>query len=138
MPTGAMLGYNTKYYIFNAGSFQAVAETFDITPPSFTADRVDATNNDSANRTREYIQGLITPGEASFQMNFIPGNASDVLIRALQIAGTAVNHKIVFPNNVSFTFLATVIGYEPGAPVDDRMTAQVTISVSGNITQGVG
>lgn len=139
--TQAMIGYGSLYEILDTSQspdeWVAIAEVYNVTPPSFTADRVEATHMQSPNRTREYIPGLITPGAASFEMNFIPGSDADALIREMQENGTTTEHRITFPNDVTWTFTASIESYEPAAPTDDRMTATVNIIVSGNITEGV-
>ena len=140
--TEAMIGYGSKYEIFDPAltptpAFVEVSEVYNVTPPSFTADRVEATHMQSPSRTREFIPGMVSPGAASFTMNFIPGSDSDVLIRALQQAGTKSEHRITFPNDVTWTYDGSIENYEPDAPTDDRMTATVSVIVSGNITEGV-
>lgn len=133
----ATLGYGSTFRISNndsPGIFTDIAEVFNITPPSFEADDVDVTHNQSPNRTRETIAGLKTPGDCSFEMNFIPGSASDILIRALQGTGEQRACQIEFPNAETWDFLASVKGYEVSMPTDDKMTATVSMLVSGDIT----
>ncbi len=139
--TEAMLGYGSKYEVLDPSlsppSYVELAEVFNLTPPSFTADRVEATHMQSPNRTREFIPGLLSPGSASFEMNFIPGSDADALIRQMQQDGVTTTHRITFPNSVTWSYTASIESYEPAAPTDDRMTATVNINVSGNITPGV-
>lgn len=129
--TDALIGYSTEYYIKVDGSFVEIGEVFNVTPGEASADRVEATHFKSPNRRREYIAGLIDSGEASFEINWVPGNDTDVLLRSKFNAGTTDEHRIVFPNGVSVTFEAQVIGVSKAVPLDDRMTATVTVSVSG-------
>lgn len=126
--TDAAIGYGTKYFINGT----KIAEVFDVTPGAATSDRVDATHMESPGRRREYVAGLIDSGEASFGMNFVPGSASDALIRGHMTSGDVLPHKIEFPNGVTVTYDASVTGYERAVPVDDRMTATVTVAVSGD------
>jgi hypothetical protein len=70
-------------------------------------------------------------------MNFVPGSASDDRLLALDESGDTVEMRIVFPNNVTWTFDGFVSGYQPAVPVDDKMTADVTIKVSGSTNVGV-
>lgn len=140
----AMIGYGSKFYIESQDSpndspptFIEMAEVFNITPPNAQVDDVDVTHNQSPNRTREFIPGLIDPGEASFEMNFIPGSTSDQLMREMKIAGTQALMRIEFPNAVTWDFLGSVKGYEPTSQTEDKMTATVTIRVSGDITSSV-
>jgi predicted secreted protein len=131
----AAIGYMTKYEIWDAGAspaaFVEVDEVFNVTPGEATADRIDVTHYQSPDRRREYISGLIDSGEASFEMNFVPGGESDLLVRDLFTSGDTVEHRITFPNGVRVTYDASIIGYSKSIPVDDRMTATVTVAVSG-------
>lgn len=131
--TQASIGYGTFFHVSqNDGVlWTELAEVYDITPPTDEVDEIDATHMQSPNRTREFIPGLIDPGEASFEMNFIPGSDSDELIRDLKISGERVRCRIEFPNGVQWTFSAWVKGYEPAVPTDDKMTATVTWRVTG-------
>lgn len=90
--TAASIGYGSFFHISedNGATWIELAEVFDITPPNDTVDEIDATHMQSPNRTREFIPGLIDPGEASFEMNFVPGSASDLKVAALKVAGARV------------------------------------------------
>lgn len=138
--TDAAIGYLSEFRLGDGASpevFTAVAEVFSITPPSDAADVVDATHMSSPNRTREYIDGLIDPGEASFEMNFVPGGPGDDAIQTWKAAGGNKNCQIKFPNGVLWTFAGLLTGYTPTIPVDDRMTATVTIKVTGSYATGL-
>lgn len=138
--TDAMIGYNTAYAIWDATlstpAYVDIAEVINVTPGASTADRIEATHMKSPNRRREYIAGLIDNGEATFEINWVPGSATDELIRQHFEAGTAANHRITFPNNVTVIFEAVITGYEKESPIDDRMTATITVAVSGAETWG--
>ena len=140
--TTAKIGYGTLYEIWDAAAlpsaaFVPIEEVFSVTPGAAVADRIDATHFQSPGRRREYIAGLIDNGEASFELNWVPGNASDLLIRGLMASGEVVEHRITFPNDVTVTFDASIIGFEKEIPVDDRMVATITVAVSGEETWGV-
>lgn len=139
--TTAAIGYGTKYAIWDASlvtpAFVEISEVFSVTPGASAADRIDATHFLSPGRRREHIAGLIDNGEATFEINWIPGNASDLLIRSLMASGATVDHRITYPNKVTVIFDAAIIGYEKEIPVDDRMTAAITVAVSGEETWGV-
>jgi predicted secreted protein len=139
--TDAAIGWGSKFQIWDAASsppaFQDMGEVSSITPPARQKDQIDATHMQSPNRTREFIAGLTDPGEAGFTMNFVPGSASDDRLLALDESGDTVEMRIVFPNNVTWTFDGFVSGYQPAVPVDDKMTADVTIKVSGSTNVGV-
>ncbi|TCM56156.1 phage tail tube protein [Rhizobium sp. PP-F2F-G48] len=136
--TEAMLGYDTGYEIWDSTltvpAFVAVGEVTMVAPGSATADRVEATHMKSPGRRREYIAGLIDSGEASFEINWVPGSPTDELIRRVFETGETVRHRITFPNKARVTYEAQITGYEKDIPVDDRMTATVSVSVSGTET----
>lgn len=133
--TEAILGYDTGYEIWDSTlsvpAYVPVAEVTMVTPGSATADRVEATHMKSPGRRREYIAGLIDSGEASIEINWVPGSATDELIRRVFESGETVLHRITFPNKARVAFEAQITGYEKDVPVDDRMTATITVSVSG-------
>jgi predicted secreted protein len=134
--TDARIGYGTKYEIWDASlttpAFVAIAEVTSVTPGESTADRVDATHMQSPGRRREYIAGLIDNGEASFEINWVPGSPTDELLRGLMTSGAVVEHRVTFPNDVRVTYDASVIGFSKAIPIDDRMTATITVAVSGD------
>jgi hypothetical protein len=131
--TQASIGYGSFFHISRDSevTWLALAEVFDITPPNDTVDEVDATHMQSPNRTREFTPGLIDPGEASFEMNFVPGSASDLLIAEIKAGGERVKCRVTYPNGVTWKFSGWVSGYEPAVPTDDKMTATVTWRVTG-------
>ncbi len=135
MATSASIGHTSTFLIGNDASpvvYTAVAEVYDITPPSDTMDVIDATHMTSPSFTREFIAGLIDPGEASFEMNFIPGVGGDLAIQALRGLREKKNLRIVFPNTIRWSFAGYLIGYEPAVPDDDKMTATVSFKVTGS------
>lgn len=140
----AGLGYGAIVEVQRPDSpstWDELKEVYDITPPSMTVDQVDVTHMRSPGRRREFIDGLIDPGEMSFEMNYVPGSASDLIL--LAILNTAIGQdrsrtlRVTYPNGKTDTFSANLQGYEPAVPTDDKMTATVTWKVSGTVTRGV-
>lgn len=130
----AMIGYSTYFHISQdiGSSWIEMGEVFDITPPSDTVDQVDVTHMQSPNRRREFVSGLSDPGSASFEMNFVPGSASDLKIQEIRGTGEQVLCRITFPNSVTWQFTGQVESYEPAVPTEDKMTASVSFKVSGS------
>lgn len=130
----AMIGYGSYFHISqdSGSSWIEIAEVFDITPPSDTVDQVDVTHMQSPNRRREFISGLSDPGSASFEMNMIPGSASDLKIQEIRGTGEQVLCRITFPNAVTWQFTGQIESYEPAIPNEDKMTASVSFKVSGS------
>lgn len=130
----ASIGYGSYFHISqdSGSSWVEIAEVFDITPPSDTVDQVDVTHMQSPNRRREFIAGLSDPGSASFEMNFVPGSASDLKIQEIRGTGEQVLCRITFPNSVTWQFTGQIESYEPAVPTEDKMTASVSFKVSGS------
>lgn len=139
----AMLGYGSVFQIAAESSpdlYVDLAEVTSITPPSADVDQIDVTHMTSPNRYREFIDGLIDAGECSLDINFVPGNSTDVRMFELLNLPIGTDHnrnlRISFPNGRTWSFRGVLTGYEPDVPVDDRMTATVTFKVSGTISVG--
>ncbi|MDP2358018.1 MAG: phage tail tube protein [Beijerinckiaceae bacterium] len=144
--TSVSIGYGSTYAIWDASlsvpAFVELEEVISITPGEAETDRVEATHMSSPGRRREYVAGLIDSGEASVEINWVPGSDTDLLLRALHASGETAQHRITLPANadgdrVTLTYDAQLLSYNKSLPIDDRMTATVTISVSGEETWGV-
>lgn len=139
--TTALIGYGVHFSRGDSASpevFTNIAEVIDVSPPSMTKDQVEATHTDSPDGFREFINGLKDGGECSITMNFLPNNAtqnntSGGLLNDFISGTTTINYRISFPGSptTTWTFKASVIGYEVSTPMDDRMTAVVTFKVAG-------
>lgn len=130
----AILGYGITYEISTTtggSTYTQLGEVFDVELPSDEAEEVDVTHYGSPDRTREFIAGLINTGDASFSINWIPGNDTDVFLRGLRISGQTRNHRVTFPNGAIVIFPAFIKGYAPAAPIDDKLTAAFTVKKAG-------
>jgi hypothetical protein len=143
MATSADIGYGSVFEIEDdnsPGVYVAMSEVTNITPPGATLDQIDVTHMQSPNRRREFISGLIDGGEASFDMNFVPGSVSDDRLFGLLTLPIGQsrrrNLRISFPNGVTWSFQGELTGYEHAIPVDDKMTATITFKVTGDLTVG--
>jgi len=133
----AGIGYGAAFWLHNGatpGALTELAEVFALTPPNEQVDDVETTHYKSPGRTREYIQGLIDAGEADVQMNYSPGSATDILIRGAKAAGNRA-YKIELLDDAGDIWEITgncyVKGYEREIPIDDRMTATMTVRFAG-------
>lgn len=134
--SNAMIGYDTRFAIESApgsGVYVELDEVYDVTPPSATIGEIDVTHNKSPNRRREYIPALTESGSAGLQMNFVPGSATDMRIEQLRASAQVLSMRITYPNGVTVTFDGFVKEYTPAVPVDDRMTATASLTVTGDV-----
>lgn len=117
-----------------------VAEVNDITPPSLSRDDIEVTHHQSPSRWREFIKGLKDAGEFSMSINYIPSNsthnASTGLLADFANDTTIDTWTLVFPDTAATTwsFPGYVKGFSPSAPIDDKLSADVTMKVAGQPT----
>ena len=104
-----------------------------ISGPELSADAVEVTDHDSADGWREYIGGLKDAGEVGFKVNWDPADTQhDALVAQV---GNVIDWKITFPDGASTaTFQGIMTNYTPDVPLDDRMTAEITIKITGAVT----
>ncbi|WEX07371.1 phage tail tube protein [Chelativorans sp. AA-79] len=134
--TEARIGYGSVFEMADLATptvFTYIAEAYNYAPPSETTDTPDATNFQSPNRTKEFVEGLTDPGESSFEMNLVPGSASDKALIAAK--GKKKWCRFTWPNGVQIMYIGLRQGYERSVPNDDKMTATVTWKVSGDPIQ---
>jgi hypothetical protein len=117
-------------------NFTTIAEVLDIRGPGIRRDTSDKTNHSSPSGWEEVMPGIKRSGEVTFSVNFIPTeNTHDAgagLLKDLN-DGTLRNFKLKFPDGAvtTWSFSGYVTGFEPTAPVEGNLTADVTIKLSG-------
>lgn len=144
MATEAQIGLGTEFWLDNnAGTpvLTQLGEILSVSPPNPQTEEVEATHMASPNRRREYISGLIDDGEGVFEMNYVPGSTTDDLIRDALADGVTRGYKIVLPDGAGTWEIegeCIVKGYERNIPIDDRMTASLTVRFTGASTEAAG
>ncbi len=112
-----------------------------IPPPPFSREMVDVTAHDSPGGFREFIGGLKDPGEFSPTLNWIPGDATDLVLIAMQ----AENEPRLFewtapqvsPDRIC-TFRGLLSAWEPTGEVEGALTASITLRVTSVPVWSVG
>lgn len=136
--TNARIGYGTTVKMDNdSGTLTAMSEVTAISLPNSQVDDVEATHMTSPNRRREYTAGLIDDGDGTFEFNLVPGSATDLLIQDAVDDGVTRDYEIVIPDGAfgqKFAGQWIVKGYERTVPIDDRMTATMTVRFTGAVT----
>ena len=142
--TSAVLAQGTLMKIGDgAGNYTTIAEVKNLAGPALSQAAVDVTNHDSANQFREYIAGLRDGGKVTFDVNWIPSNATQGFTTGLLKAGfggakgaSAQQFRIVFPDaaTTTWTFTGIVTKLAPSSGVDKELVASIEIQVSGQPT----
>jgi predicted secreted protein len=134
----AEIGYGITLYVSDAApdttADNVVAGVMTVTPPSPTRDIIDVSSSDSPGMAREFIAGMIDYGEVTAEILWVPGTAADVLLRTISLERSPRTYKITWSQldpDVSITFLAFLTAFERTSPLDDKMTASITLKVTG-------
>jgi hypothetical protein len=105
-----------------------LAEIIDVTPPAVSREAIDTSHTATTNGKMTFMPSdLIDGGELQVEIHFVPSEVPP-------ISSAAETVTITFGSGTTWAFSGFLTNYEPAAPIDDRMTATVTIKVSGAIT----
>lgn len=120
-------------------AFTTIAEVLDISGPSLSLETEEATNHSSPGGWGEHVGTILEGGEVSFEVNFLPSNATQSYSAGLlkdMTDRTLRNFQLVFPTTpaITWAFSALVTGFEPDAAVKGKLKASVTLKVSGQPT----
>jgi predicted secreted protein len=120
-----------------SGSYTTIAEVKDI-DWGFTRNIIDVTSHDSGG-WKEKRPGVKDAGQVSFELNFLPQNATQSFSAGLMadfIAGNLRDYEIIWSDsgNTVWKFTAIVKDYQPKGPVDAALTAKITLEITGTPT----
>lgn len=152
MPTEATPSRGTRLYIASAeGVYEDdhLAQVRDIPIPSQIRDKIDVSNQDSAESVREYIAGWADTDDLELESVFTSTNFA----YAKDLVGRKRWMWICFPRRNAgdydedqrydgtpphskpyVQFIGCILGVGGEAPYEEHLTATMTIAVSGAIT----
>ncbi len=144
MTTGAKLGIGTKVeYETVAGAspqaFTNYPQVKDVEYPEQLRESVETTNQDSTGFTREYIPGLIDPGEITIESNYLPNDSDQSAVRGFNAQSDGgerlwrIRESTSSPE-ITWTFTGQVLQFKPSAPVDGVRMLTTVLRVSGQVT----
>jgi len=140
MASNAKAGVGTEFRRWNSstGVWETIAEINNITGPGMTRDTIDVTSLDSTGGYREFITGFRNPGTITLNMNFTR-SVLDTMKADFE-SDTAQNYEIVLPDPETTTleFEGLVTEIPLTIPPDDKITLDVTIQISGEVTLNSG
>lgn len=136
--SNATAGVGTKFWRWDNSHWQSIAEINSIDGPGKSRDTIDVTSLDSVGGYREFIGGFRDGGTVTLPMNFT--RATYDLMNDDFESNLLQNYEIVLPDteNTSFEFEGLVTELGLAIPADDKITADVTIKVSGQIIMNSG
>lgn len=136
----ARIGWGGEVQLSTSISEDGLTELVEVVSfglPDEQADEVEVTHLKSEDRRKEYISGLTDGGEVEVGLNYVPGSATDILIRDAKDAGDIRAVRFIIPGTDGepawqITTTGFVKGYKRGplAP-GDKIEATVTIRITG-------
>lgn len=134
MASNAVAGVGTRFL----RNGLPLAEVNSITGPGMTRDFIDVTSLDSTGGYREFIAGFRDGGTVTLNMNFT--RATYALMKQDFEDDEEQDYEIVLPDVdvTSVEFLGLVTELPLNIPTDDKITADVTIKVSGQVVINSG
>ena len=133
MASKAIAGVGTKFKRWNGSAWVDIAEINSITGPSMSRDTIDVTSLDSTGGYREFIPGFRNAGTVVLAMNFTRATY-ETMLNDFE-SNTIQNYQIVLPDveNTGLDFEGLVSELPLTIPADDKVTADVTIQVTGKV-----
>jgi hypothetical protein len=106
-----------------------IAELRDITPPALSRNPIETTMHNSEDDS--YVVGIRRKGTLDLSLGFLPsGDATHNPVAGLMKAwadGSKDRYEITFPDGGKWIFSGFVTNIAASAPVDDGLTADVSI-----------
>lgn len=114
-----------------AGPFTALAEINSIGGPDKSRSTIDTTSLDTDEGYRTFIAGFRDSGQITLAMNF--SRASYELLDDDFESDDLAWYQIALPDSEStkLTFQGLVVNLSAAVPMDDKVTADATIKISG-------
>ena len=138
MTSNAVSGVGTQFKRAegdsSAPTFTAISEINSISGPNMSRDTIDVTSLDSTGGYREFIGGFRDGGELTMEMNFTIAGF-DLMKDDFESAALR-DYQVVLSDtgNTTLEFAGLVTSLGLTVPMDDKITASVTIKISGEVT----
>lgn len=117
-------------------TYADIPEIKSFSGPGGSASVIDVT--DMLSTGKEKRMGLADEGQLQLTINYIPANAQHAALRAARAARSKTPFKLVFTDAApatTWTLDAFVTGFSVSGGVDGVIEAQVTLEITGSITE---
>lgn len=134
----ASQGAELRRWNSSSGAWEELAEIQSIDGPGMTRTTIDTTTLSTVGGYMTFIGGLRDPGNLSFVMNFTR-TAYEIILDDFNDDNNQ-NYELVLPDadNTSFEFEGLVTELPLSLPPNDRVSANVTIKISGQVVINSG
>lgn len=111
----------------------SVAEVTDITLPEITYDAVEITAHSDPDVFQRFQAGAGSVGDVKFTINVKNADTGHTALTTLALAGTTAKWYVQPPSPFTkvYQFDGFVKSFAQSSPIDDMVTADITIQVSG-------
>jgi Lambda phage tail tube protein, TTP len=135
-----------KRLITAPSTYETMAAVADLNGPSVESEQIEVSHRADgvpANMWRRYVSGMKDGGEVTFTLIFDPDEPSHDptlpgSLYAQAVAGDPETFQLDYPgqdtDRTTATFDAYVTNWETAAPLEEGLTADVTLKVSGAVT----
>lgn len=132
--SNAFAGVGTKFRRWTGSDWEDIAEVTQIDGPTSSRETIDVTSLDSTGGYREYIPSFRDGGTVTLAMNFT--RATYEQMKADFEDDAVHNYEVLFPDteNTSIEFQGYVTEIPVSVSTDDKVTANTTIKVTGQVT----
>lgn len=134
----ATVGYgSTLAFSLLGTTYTDIAQTVDLTGPEPEVGEVGITNNDSPDNTKEYIPGMIEPGEIEFEVVYTKTQAA--ALYALFGDGNVYFWRETYPDGSKWEFKGFLNAFGTEAPTEDeaiRNTVGIKVTNKPTFTAG--
>jgi len=139
--SNAIAGVGTKFRRWGGNAnpnWVDIAEITSIDGPTKSRDTIEVTNLDSTGGYREFIGGFRDGGTVTLPMNFTR-ETYEIMNDDFE-DDDLQNYEILLPDTeaTSFEFTALVTELGLAIPADDKISADVTLKVSGQVVINSG
>ena len=136
MPSNAVTGVGTEFRRWGGSTnpnWVNISEINSITGPGMSRDTIDVTSLDSTGGYREFITGFRNAGTITLAMNFTRATY-EIMLNDFE-SDVHQNYEIYLsdPEHTSLEFQGLVTELPLSIPADDKITADVTIQISGQV-----
>jgi len=129
-------GKGTQFRRFNTstGAWESIAQILSITGPGMTRDTIDTTALDTSGGYRTFIAGFRNPGTMRLNMSF-DRDGYETMKNDFE-SDVIKDYEMVLPDddNTTFEFQGLVTELPLTVPPDEKVTADVVIQISGQVT----
>jgi hypothetical protein len=134
MSTTPIVGISAAFEFATVASPTTFTTLAGVNTITFSGDKVateKTTTMASEGGVDTFISSTQDPGSADIKGLFLPGDASQVALEAIRLAGQAVPMKATYGTTNSCTFTGIVESLTPSIPLDKPSTLDIKIKITG-------